>query len=103
MKYKVIRSDLAEQDLMSIVNYIADDSKNIDVALNYLDKLERPIMKLSDFPYMGVIPRYKSIRIQGFRVLIVESHLVFYKIDESVKQVIVYRIFHSKQDYQNLI
>ena len=69
----------------------------------YLDILEQSINKLADFPEMGVKPRYKSLRLQGFRVLIVESHLVFYKVFNEAREIIIYRIFHGKQEYKNLI
>ena len=103
MKYNVLRTGTAEQDLLSIINYIADDNKDISIALNYLDKLEHSIMNLSEFPHIGVVPRYKSLRVQGFKVLIVESHLAFYKVDDTKKEVIIYRILHGKQDYKNMI
>lgn len=36
-------------------------------------------MILSDFPDSGSIPRYAILRKQGYRVLIVDKNLVFYK------------------------
>ena len=103
MAYRVFRSDIAEQDLISIINFIADDSKDIYAAIRYLDVLENSIMNLAQFPRIGIIPRYKSLRIQGLRILIVESHLIFYKINESLKEIAIIRILHSKQDYVNMI
>ena len=103
MAYRVFRSDIAEQDLISILNCIADDAKDVNIAIKYLDKLENSIMNLEQFPYIGVIPRYKSLRIQGLRILIVESHLVFYRVNESKKEVSIIRVLHGKQDYVNMI
>ena len=103
MKYIVRRTDLANEDLLSAINYIADDTKSTATAINYLDKLKEAIMKLSEFPEMGVKPRYTSLRLQGFRVLIIESHLVFYKIIKDKQEIMIYRIFHGNQDYINLI
>lgn len=39
MKYKILRTEKAEQQLRDIIFYIADDSKSIDIVLNYLDKI----------------------------------------------------------------
>lgn len=103
MKYRITRADAADQDLISIINYIAEESQDLRVALKYLDKLEQAIMNLSDFPYIGVAPRYKSLRTQGFKVLIIENHLAFYKVSETKKEAEVYRILHGKQDYKNMI
>ncbi len=99
MKYKILRTDKAEEQLREIIFYIADDSGSIDIALKYLDKIEHAIMQLEDFPYIGSIPKYAILRKQGYRVLIVERHLVFYKVNEDEKLVIIYAIV----EYKNLL
>ena len=57
MKYKIIRTDKADEQLRDIIFYIAEDSGDIDIALRYLDKLENAIKQLEDFPMSGSIPR----------------------------------------------
>ncbi|MPW24190.1 type II toxin-antitoxin system RelE/ParE family toxin [Alkalibaculum sp. M08DMB] len=103
MKYKMLRTDKAEEQLREIVFYIADDSGNIDIALGYLDKIETAINRLQEFPESGSIPRYSTLKKQGYRVVIVERHLVFYKIIEKDKLVIIYAIVDGRQEYRNLI
>lgn len=103
MKYAIIRTDKADEQLREIIFYIAEDSGSIDVALGYLGKLEKAIMNLEDFPYSGVSPRYSTLRKQGYLVLIVERHLVFYKVNEDEKMVTVYAIVDGRQEYKNLI
>ena len=56
MKYKIIRTDKADEQLREIIFYIADDSGSIDIALNYLDKIEKAISGLEDFPMSGSEP-----------------------------------------------
>ncbi len=103
MKYNIIRTDKADEQLREIIFYIADDSGSIDIASNYLDKIEKAINRLEDFPMSGSIPRYSILRKQGFRILIVERHLVFYKISEDRKEVIVYAVVDGRREYRNLI
>ena len=103
MKYSIIRTDKADEQLREIIFYIADDSGSIDIALNYLDKIEKAINVLEDFPMSGSIPRYSILRKQGFRVLVVERHLIFYKIDENKKGVVIYAIVDGRREYRNLI
>ncbi len=102
MKYRLLRTDKAEEQLRDIIFYIADDS-NIDIALGYLDKIETAINRLQDFPGSGHIPRYSILKKQGYRVVIVERHLVFYKIDEKERLVIIYAIVDGRREYRNLI
>ena len=103
MKYKIIRTDKADEQLREIIFYIADDSGSVDIALNYLKKIESAINRLEDFPLSGSIPRYSILRKQGYRVLIVERHLIFYKVNYNEKIVIIYAIVDGRQEYKNLI
>lgn len=103
MKYKILRTDKAEEQLRSIIYYIADDSGDVDIALRYLDKIETAINRLQDFPESGSIPRYSILKKQGYRVVIVERHLVFYKINEEEKTVTIYAIVDGRREYLNLI
>lgn len=103
MNYRIVRLDKADEQLRDIIFYIADDSGSIDIALNYLDKIEKAINWLSSFPESGSIPHYSILRKQGFRVLIVERHMVFYKIDKEGKTVIIYAVVDGRMDYKNLL
>ncbi|MFA7078640.1 MAG: type II toxin-antitoxin system RelE/ParE family toxin [Syntrophomonas sp.] len=103
MKYKILRTDKAEEQLREIIFYIADDSGNIDIAIEYLDKIETAINRLQEFPESGSIPRYSILKKQGYRVVIVERHLVFYEINEADKSVIIYAIVDGRREYLNLI
>lgn len=103
MKYKILRTDKAEEQLREIIFYIADDSGNVDIALGYLDKVEIAINRLQEFPESGSIPRYSILKKQGYRVVIAERHLVFYKINEEDKLVIIYAIVDGRREYRNLI
>lgn len=103
MKYNIIRTDKLEEQLREIIFYIADDSGSIDIALDYLNKIEKAIKHLEDFPMSGSIPRYSILRKQGYRVLIVERHLIFYKVNEDKKEVILYAVVDGRREYKNLI
>ena len=103
MNYSILHTDKAREQLLSIIQYIADDSGSIDTALAYLDKLEREIKKLAVSPHIGSYPRYSILKRQGYRVLIVGRHLVFYRTDEQKKQVVIYAVVDSLQQYVNLI
>ena len=103
MKYKILRTDKAEEQLRNIIFYIADDSGDINIALRYLNKIETAINRLQEFPQSGSIPRYSILKKQGYRVVIVERHLVFFKINEVDKLVIIYAIVDGRREYHNLI
>ena len=102
MKYKVLRTDTADALIRKIVLYIAEILGN-DIALEKLNELEASILKLGDNPYIGTDPKYTVLRRQGYKVLILEKDLVFYKIDESKKEVMIHAVVDQRQDYLKII
>ncbi len=102
MKYRVIRTDTADAGIRRIILYIAQNFGNT-VALEKLDEIEDRILKLGDDPYIGTDPHYLVLKRQGYKVLILEKDLVFYKIDGENKNVIVYAVVDQRQDYLNII
>ena len=102
MKYKVIRTDTADAGIRKIILYVAQNFGN-DVALKKLDAIEKRILELGDDPYIGTEPRYLVLKRQGYKVLILEKDLVFYKIDEGNKAVVIYAVVDQRQDYLNII
>ncbi|MCR4807569.1 MAG: type II toxin-antitoxin system RelE/ParE family toxin [Lachnospiraceae bacterium] len=102
MRYEVIRTDTADSLIRRIILYVAENFGN-DVALEKLDHLEESIMNLGDNPYIGVEPKYTVLKRQGYLVLILEKDLVFYKVDENKKQVVVHAVVDQRQDYLSII
>jgi len=96
--YNIHYLPIAEDDLHSIIDYIlTDDPLN---ALNLLDKFNDSISKLSSFPYMGSIPRDSQLERMNYRLLIVESYLVFYVVVNDTVEI--RRILSSKRKYDFL-
>lgn len=102
MKYEVIRTDTADLLIRKIVFYVAENF-GTDVALEKLDNLEEAIVSLGENPYIGTDPKYNILKRQGYLVLILEKDLVFYKVDDDKKQVIVYAVVDQRQDYLSII
>ena len=102
MKYKVIRTDTADAGIRKIILYVSQNFGN-SVALKKLDEIEKRILELEDDPYIGTDPRYLVLKRQGYKVLILEKDMVFYKIDEEEKTVVVYAVVDQRQDYLNII
>ena len=102
MEYSIIRTDTADEGIREIILYVAANFGN-KVALEKLDDIEASINKLANDPYIGIIPRYPLLKRQGYKVLILDKDLVFYKIDEANKEVIIYAVVDQRQDYINII
>ena len=102
MKYNIVRTDTADAGLRKIILYIAQNFGN-DVALQKLDEIEDRIQQLGDNPDLGINPRYLVLKRQGYKVLVLEKDLVFYKVNEARKEVTIYAVVDQRQDYLNII
>lgn len=102
MKYNIVRTETADAGIRQLVLYIAQNLGN-DVALKKLDVIENKILNLSNDPYIGTEPKYPVLKRQGYKILILSKDLVFYKIDETNKEVVIYAVADQRQDYLNII
>ena len=99
MEYRIFRTDKTDELVHGIILYVAEQFGN-DVALKTLDELETAILSLSKNPYLGIQPRYVTLRRQGYRVLVTKKDLVFfYKVNETEKTVTIYAVVDQRQDY----
>ena len=102
MKYEVIRTDTADEGIRKIILYAAQNFGNT-VTLEKLNQIEKQILELEEEPYIGTEPRYRVLKRQGYRVLVLEKDLFFYKTDEENKKVVIYAVVDGRQDYLNII
>ena len=102
MRYSIIRTDTADAGIRKIVLYVAQNFGKA-AALKNLDEIEQRILSLGDNPYLGTEPRYPVLRRQRYKVLILDKDLVFYKIEEEKKTVVIYAVVDQRQDYLNII
>ena len=102
MGYKIVRTDKFNDQLTDIIMYISDAFSKKE-AVDYLDYLESIINNLKDFPNIGVVPRYQAIAKQGYRAIICKQNILFYKVKEDSKEIILSIIVSSKRNYINLV
>jgi len=96
--YKITYSNQAQIDLEEAISYIAKES--VANALNYLQSYEEKIKLLRLNPDMGVECKNKHIKRES-RILVHKSHIIIYKINKSIKDIFLIRIYHSSVDYAN--
>ena len=73
MKYRVRVSDEAEDDFVSIVEYVVAHS-GLDEALDVQAKIEDALPSLSELAHRGrVVPSLRRIGVMAFRQLIIED------------------------------
>ena len=95
MKYTLIYSLNAENDLNGIFDYIAAD--NPSRAVSYIDEMEAAIKNLILFPFMGREVRGKRIAVKQRR-LIFGNYKIIYEVRTGEKQVYIKSIEHGAKD-----
>jgi len=98
-KYRLRYLPASQDDLVEIFDYIARDSPNR--ALSFVEKLDKRIGVLEQHPLLGRIPRHRKLRAYGYRVLIVDSYLVFYVIRGLIIEI--HRVVHGSRNLDHLI
>lgn len=102
MKYTVIRTEIADSQIRQIILRIAENFGKA-VALEKLGEMEKNLKLLESNPNIGGDPHYLVLKRQGYKVSVLEKNLVFYKINEKEKQIIIYTVVDHRQDYLNII
>lgn len=75
--------------------YVAENFGK-EVALLKLAELEEKLLELGVYPNKGVKPHYLVLRRQGYRVLVLEKNLVFYKVNDVKKEVTIYAVVDQR-------
>jgi addiction module RelE/StbE family toxin len=97
-EYQLRYLPIAQDDLLGIYDYIAQDSPTR--AESFVDRLDKAIVNLETQPLLGRTPRHDQLREYGYRVLIVESYLVFYIIRN--KTIEIHRVVHGSRNLDHL-
>ncbi len=99
VKYALRYLPAAQEDLTSILDYIPHDSPSR--AMAFVDRLDVHIGRLEQQPFLGRVPRHPKLHESGYRVLVVESYLVFYIIRGTLIEI--HRIVRGSRDLDHLI
>lgn len=101
--YKLEFLPVAKKDMIDIVRYISLELKNPDAANRLAEDLIDSAEGVLKFPYSS--KAYKPIRSlkHEYRMIQVRNYLMFYRIDEDTKTVIISRVVYAKRDYNRLL
>ena len=87
----------AKKDLEKFGDYIAEQLRNPQTALNTVNKIQATISKLTKFPLIGT-PLSSIYEVDtDYRFLVCGKYLAFYRSQES--EVFIDRILYGRQSY----
>jgi addiction module RelE/StbE family toxin len=99
-EYHVNINKTAKKDLREIIKYI---SKNNPMnALNVLERIEKRINSLNQFPEKGgYVPEFLKNNIKDYRQLIESPWRIIYRIDDNIVNVLI--IIDSRRNTQDIL
>ena len=98
-RYTLRYLPIAVDDLISIFDWIADDSPANAEA--FIEKLEQRIGRLRTHPFLGHLPRDDKLQSSGYRVLVIESYLVFYIVRGKIVEI--HRVVQGSRHLDDII
>ncbi|MFZ1977370.1 MAG: type II toxin-antitoxin system RelE/ParE family toxin [Bacteroidota bacterium] len=98
-KYSLRYLPIAQDDLISIFDWIAQDSPNR--ALLFIEKLDKLIGLLEKQPLLGREPRHTKLKEYGYLTLIIDSYLIFYILRKQTIEI--HRIIHATRNLDDLL
>jgi addiction module RelE/StbE family toxin len=102
-KYIIKFTPKAREDLEQIYCYISEKLFADIAAINLVDNIENSIMRLKKFPYSGSPASDDILKSKGYRKLIVDNYIAFYKVEEDSARVIIMRILYGAQNYIDIL
>ena len=103
MSFQVKFTDTAKEDLRSIATYIADQSKDKTIAINFINELREKVKILESFPESGAIPDDRIMKNLEYRFLVHKDYLMFYHYVPKDETSYILAVFNAKRDYSRVM
>jgi len=96
MQYRIEITDLAEEDLENIGDYIAYELKNLSAAVNTVNGIRKQINSLANFPERNELDEDEVLAELGVRIDYYRNYKIYYIIDKDT--IYIVRILHMLVD-----
>ena len=101
--YSLNVTDIAEEDILVTLKYIADVLKAPKAANNLLDEIERHEEILENTPNIYPFVPDEYLAQRGLKFTRIKNYLLFYTINEDEKTVTVIRFLFARRDWKTIL
>ena len=98
-RYVVRLMPHAFMDLDEIYEYIANNLSEPETALEIVDAIESAILSLEVMPDRCPMRKAGEFSGKGYRQIFVKNYIVVFRIDKSLKQVVVVTVRYSHSQF----
>ena len=103
MKYDIVVTNPAQDDLEEILNYISVDLSAPKSAIEMLNKIKSIFENLSINPLMYPLCNIDNLKEKNYRKAVINNYLMFYRVDDKNETIYIMRFIYGRRDYINLI
>lgn len=100
--YRISFSKTASKDIEESIDYIQNVLKNPIAAESLILEAENKILGIREFPYSCSLVSDPYLRKLEIRFLVVKNYVAFFRIDESVKEILIVRFLYGKREWQTI-
>ncbi len=98
--YNIRYLSIAQRDLWDITAYILEDLKSPKDAMDFIDVLDKSILRLRQYPYSCRLYYPQEPLETECRFLPVKNYLVFFTVTENIVEI--HRIIYARMNLDNL-
>lgn len=100
ISFEVIWTEAAQNDLNSIIEFIAAD--NVTAAYNVFNAIKTRCNELNKFPKRGrIIPELNKFNIKNYRELVISPWRVMYRIERH--NVIILAVIDGRRNIEDIL
>lgn len=103
MNCRIVFTETAKIDLRDIAVYIADFSKDKELAVRFVKEIQEKTRILEQFPESGAIPKDRILKSNGYRFLVHKDYLLFYQYEKAENTAYILSVFNGKRDYMRVM
>lgn len=103
MKYNLVLTDPAEQDLIALTNDIIKKHGKTSFAQKLINQFAETIEELEKTPFNNALVTDEKLVTNGVRTLMFNQQIVFYIASEKDKTVSIVRVLDCRRNWDTLL
>ena len=103
MEYEIRISESAERDIDEILQYMTEKLASPQAAADWVGELEKRYGELSKYPRMYGQPNNEALRQIGYRRFMIKNYVLFYRVNDTLREVIIARVFYCGRNYEKYL
>lgn len=103
VRYKVLMTDEAKNDVRRIVGYIRRKLKEPETAVRIRNYIRKEVLSLHEMPERYALVQDAALARDGFRMTSAGNYLILYRVITQDRSVRIERILNGRQDWIHIL